>query len=474
VTVVLTGTGLAVEDVVRVARRGEQVELAPEAVERMRSARAVAEQALERGEPVYGLTTGVASRKRTAVTTDDIAAFNKLLIQSHRVGQGANAPDDVVRAALLRLANGFASGTTAVRPELAERVVAVLNDGAAPSVRLLGSVGQADLAPNADLAHGVLDGFELAAGEALALVNNNSFSTGFATLAVADAERLLAGLEVAGALDLEAFAANLSILHPVVARTRPYTGLRTTLERLRALLDGSPLWEVGAARNLQDPLSFRGVAQVLGALRDALSYVRVQLTIELNSSHSNPLVVADEEKIVSSLNVEIAPLAAALDFLRIALAPALTTANERQMKLLQAPLSGLTDGLAARPGHEDGLAELGNVGMALTGEARLLAQPVSFELASTTQAEGIEDRMTLAPLAARRVAEMVELGEGIAAIELVVAAQAIDLRQTVALGAGTRRAHEAVRAIVPFTGSGQALPADLTPVRELVRSGELP
>jgi histidine ammonia-lyase len=474
VTVVLTGTGLAVEDVVRVARRGEQVELAPEAVERMRSARAVAEQALERGEPVYGLTTGVASRKRTAVTTDDTAAFNKLLIQSHRVGQGANAPDDVVRAALVRLANGFASGTTAVRPELAERVVAVLNDGAAPSVRLLGSVGQADLAPNADLAHGVLDGFELAAGEALALVNNNSFSTGFATLAVADAERLLAGLEVAGALDLEAFAANLSILHPAVARTRPYTGLRATLERLRALLDGSALWEPGAARNLQDPLSFRGVAQVLGALRDALVYVRAQLTVELNSSHSNPLVLADEEEIVSNSNVEIAPLAAALDFLRIALAPALTTANERQMKLLQAPLTGLSDGLAARPGHEDGLAELGNVGMALAGEARLLAQPVSFELASTTQAEGIEDRMTLAPLAARRVAEMVGLGEGLAAIELVVAAQAVDLRQPSRLGAGTRLAYEAVRALVPFTGAGEALPSDLGPVRDLVRSGGLP
>ena len=234
-TVVLTGTALAIEDVVRVAREREQVELAPEALERMRAARTVAEQALAEGRSVYGLTTGVASRKRAAVTAEDVAAFNKLLIQSHRVGQGAYAPEDAVRATLVRLANGFATGTTAARPELAEHVVASLNGGAAPRVRLLGSVGQADLAPNADLAHGILDGFELAAGEALALVNNNSFSTGLATLAVADAERLLASLEVAGALDLEAFAANLSILHPAVARTRPYTGLRTTLERMRAL-----------------------------------------------------------------------------------------------------------------------------------------------------------------------------------------------------------------------------------------------
>ena len=248
-TVVLTGTALAIEDVVRVAREREQVELAPEALERMRAARTVAEQALAEGRSVYGLTTGVASRKRAAVTAEDVAAFNKLLIQSHRVGQGAYAPEDAVRATLVRLANGFATGTTAARPELAEHVVASLNGGAAPRVRLLGSVGQADLAPNADLAHGILDGFELAAGEALALVNNNSFSTGLATLAVADAERLLASLEVAGALDLEAFAANLSILHPAVARTRPYTGLRTTLERMRALLEGS--CALGARRRAQ-------------------------------------------------------------------------------------------------------------------------------------------------------------------------------------------------------------------------------
>lgn len=472
-TVELTGRDLTLDEVVRVARGAEEVTLASEAVERMRAARAVVERALARGDVVYGLTTGVASRKRSAVSAGDAAAFNRLMVQSHRVGQGPHAPADVVRAALVRLANGFAGGTTAVRPELAERVVVFLNGGKEPPVRLLGSVGQADLAPNADLAHGLLDGFELAAGEALALVNNNSFATGFAALAVGDAERLRGSLELAAALDLEAFAANLSILHPAVAETRPYPGLRTALDRLRALLEGSSLWEPGAARNLQDPLSFRGVPQVLGALRDALDFVHAQLAVELNSSQSNPLVSVEEDRIFSVSNVEIAPVAAALDFLRLALAPALTTANERLMKLLQEPLSGLPDGLAARPGHDDGLAEFGNAGQALTAEARLLAQPVSFELASTTQAEGIEDRMTMAPLAARRLAEMVELGERIVAIELVVAAQAIDLRDSGALGAGTRRAYEDVRRCVRFTGAGEAPPPDLEPVRELVRSGVL-
>ena len=189
---------------------------------------------------------------------------------------------------------------------------------------------------------------------------------------------------------------------------RPYAGLAESLARLRGLLEGSSLWEPGAARNLQDPLSFRGLPQLHGALRDALSFARGQLEIELNASQENPLVVPDEDRIVSVANFEILPLAAALDFLRIALAPALTTAAERLLKLLQGPLTGLPDGLAPRQGlAENSLGEHGVTAQALTAEARLLAQPVSFELVTTTHAEGIEDRMTMAPLAARRLAEMV-------------------------------------------------------------------
>jgi histidine ammonia-lyase len=471
-SVVLTGTDLTLDEVVRVVRHAETVALAPEAVERMREARAVVEAAIERGQAIYGVTTGVASRKRVRVAVDEAAEFNRRLIQSHRVGQGPAAPAEVVRAAILRLANGFASGTTGVRPQLAERLVAALNAAESPPVRMLGSIGQSDLAPNADLAHGLFEEFPLEAGEALWLVNNNAFSTGFAALAVADAKRLLEALQVAGALDLEAFGANIAHLDPIIERTRLSPGLRRSRERLTEMLAGSSLWEPGAGRNLQDPLSFRGLAQVLGALQDALDFVLRQLDVELNASSTNPLVVASEGKVVSVSNLDVVALAAAIDFLRIVLASALTAANERLMKLLQHPFSGLPDGLAEEAGlHEDGLAELGNAGHALTAEARLLAQPVSFELASTTQAEGIEDRATMAPLAARRLAEMVELGERIVAIELVVAAQAVELRRPANLGAGTGRVLARVRERVPFTSAGTTLPADLEPVRELVRSG---
>jgi histidine ammonia-lyase len=473
-TVVLTGDDLTVDDVLRVARNGEPTAFAPEALERMAASRAVVEQVLETDTAVYGMTTGVGVRKRVRVPREEVDDFNRTLILNHRIAQGDHAPDDVVSATLLRLANGLAKGTAGVRPELAQRVLDTLNERRLPVVHTLGSVGQADLGPMADLAHGLLGDFPLAAKEGLALLNNNAFSTAGAALAIADARRLLAALDVGGALDLEAFCANVSVLHAAVADLRPYPGLRASRERIVELLEGSFLWGEASARNLQDPITFRGVAHVNGAARDVLDYALRQLEIELNASQDNPIVVVGEGRIVSVANFEILPLAAALDFLRIGLAPALTSACERLVKLMQAPLTGLPEGLAVRDGLvEDSLTELSIAAQSLTAEARLLAQPVSYELASSSHAEGIEDRMTMAPLAARRLAELVELGERVLAIGLVISTQALDLRGPPRLGRGTRRAYKLVRDRIPFVGEGEPVPADLEPVRDLIRSGPI-
>jgi histidine ammonia-lyase len=198
------------------------------------------------------------------------------------------------------------------------------------------------------------------------------------------------------------------------------------------------------------------------------------LQVELNSSQSNPVVVVPEQRIVSVGNFDIGPLAAALDFARIALAPVVTSANERAAKLLQAPFSGLPAGLAAMAGSpDDALAELAVAGQAITVEARTLAHPVSYELATSVTADGIEDRATMAPLSARRLADMVRLCGRVAAIELVVAAQAVDLRAPGELGLGTGRAYRMVRELVPFTQADGTFPADLEPLVELVARGDL-
>jgi histidine ammonia-lyase len=470
--VILTGRDLTLDEVVRVARGRERVELAAEAVERMRESRALVERAVARGDPVYGTTTGVGVRKR--FRADSTPEFNRRLILDHRVGQGPPAGEDVVRATMLRLANGFASGESAATPELAERLVTALNDQERPRVRSLGSTGVADLAPLADLAFELFGSVELAPKDAPALVNAGAYSTALATLALADCLRLADVLDVAGALDLEAFAANLSILHPRVPAARPYPGLARSIARLRALLAGSRLWGDGQARNLQDPLVYRCLPQLHGALRDAVSLTERHVGIELNASQDNPLAVPEEDRFVPVGNFELLPLAQALDLARLALAPALTSACERGVKLLQAPLSGLPEGLAARAGLAScGLSEFAFALQALTAEARLLAQPVSYEVVSTSQAEGIEDRITMAPLAARRLAGMVALGERIVAIELVLAAQAVDLRPAFPLGTGTEAAYAAVRELVPFMAEDAPIPQDLEPVVALVRDQAL-
>jgi len=466
VTVVLDGESLTLAQVMSVARDGTRVELAPAAVERMASARERVERVLARGDAVYGMTTGLGQHKRHRVAPDEIEAFNRRLIQNHRIGHGPPVAADVVRATMLRLANGFAKGTVGVRPLLAERVVDVLNDGRAPEVRLLGSPGTADLAPLADLANELFRDLPLQAKEGLALVNNSSFSTALAALALGDAGALVDSLTVAAALELEAFAANVSTLHPAVGETRPYPGLRTALE-------GSYLWSAGSARNLQDPLSYRAVAQVNGALRDTLEFASGQLAIELNAHHDNPIVLTGEDRLISAGNYDILPLAAALDFVRIALAPALTACTERAMKLLQTPLSGLPGSLSLHEGvDQGGLGAISWAAHALAGEARLLAQPVSFELPSTTPEEGIGDRITMAPLAARRLAEQIELTQRILAISLLTSTQALDLRTPERLGEVTGRVRAQVRERIAFVGPDN-YPVDLEPIVELVRTGAL-
>jgi histidine ammonia-lyase len=443
-------------------------------VERMTASHEVVERAVARDDPIYGTTTGLGALKRHRVAPAERAEWARELLDGHRIAQGPMAPADVVRACMLRLLNGFAKGTSGVRPSLARLLVDALNRDTRPRVRMLGSAGMSDLAPLGDLAAALFADVEVEPKEALALVNNNSFATGLAALALTDALRLADSMTVGAALDLEAFAANLSTLHAEVGRVRPYAGLREELRRLRAALDGSHLWQPGAARNLQDPLSYRGVVQVQGATRDALAFAGDQLAIELNAHHENPLVLTGEDRIVSVGCYDVLPLAQALDFARIALAPALTAANERAMKLLQRPLTGLPGGLAAREGL--GAGGLGSVSWsahALTAEARLLAAPVSFELATTTPEEGIADRVTLAPLAARRLAEQVELGHRILAIGLLCATQALDLRCPPRLGTVSAQARVMVRELVPFLDASTPYPADLEPLVGLVRSGAL-
>jgi histidine ammonia-lyase len=360
-----------------------------------------------------------------------------------------------------------------VRPASAERLAETLNAREWPPVKAVGSLGASDLAPMADIARGVLGDVALAPGEGLALINSSAFGTAQAALALADAVRLVDAADVAGALALEGFAANLSTLDPAVADARPDPALRHTLERLRDLLQGSYLWQAGAARHLQDPLTFRSTLPVQAAGRVALSHALERLSVELNAAQGNPLVSVAEGRIFSASAYEVVGLAAALDYVRIALATVLSAASERSVKLLATPWSGLPTGLLPSGGPDLGLSIHAIAAQSLAAEASLLAQPVSFTVLSTAGAEGIEDRASHLPLSGRRLAEMVSLGEGVVAVELLVAAQAVDVRGSSPLGRVTGAAHARIRERIPALIAGDPPPTDIEPLRDLIRGGAL-
>jgi histidine ammonia-lyase len=470
VTVLLTGRDLTVDELVAVARRDQRVELADEALATMEEASSLADRFFDLGRPVYGLTTGLGAQKRTSLRRDD-EGFGWRQIAESRAGTGPAAPREAVRAAMTVFANQLAGGSTCVRPVLAQRLVQALNAGETPEVRSLGSLSSSDLAAMADLAHGVFHGVTLAPGEGLALMNSSAFGTGLAALALADTRRLVDAADVATALSLEGFTANLSVLDTAVEQARPDPELATALTRLRELLDGSFLWEEGAARNLQDPLTYRSAAPIQATARRALGHAAVLLATELNSAQGNPLVSTREGRIVSAPVYEVVGLSAALDYVRIALATMLGATAERTVKLLDTPWSGLPTGLLEQAGPDLGLSILAITVQSLAAEVSLLAQPVSFVVTSSAGAEGIEDRASHLTLSARRLTAAVEHGEGIVAIALVVAAQAVDVRGSSPLGRGTGRVHGRIRGVVPRMRAGDAPPVDVDPVRALIRSG---
>lgn len=469
--IVVSGSDLDLASLVAAAREPGAVALAPGVVERMRDNRAFAERVAARGDGVYGLTRGVGARKTRTVAADDAAAFNRRLLREHANGQGPALPDDEVRAAAICLLNQLAAGRTNVRPEVAVAIAERLGAGRLPAVRMLGVTGMGDLAPLADLVIGLIGDVDLAQGEALPLIGQSSFVTAQAALAVHDMRALLDCLVDIAAFDVEAYAANPSPYDRVAGEVRPYPGYRWALARLTDLLAGSAL-HGEEPRHLQSPLSFRDAAPVLGAAHDALAFAEGQVAIELNAHQQNPLALPERDVMLPVANFDLQAIATALDLVRIALAPCLTMQVERSIKLLQASETGLTTGLEPPgdlAGH--GYSEMAWPLQGIGAEARLLVQPVSAEVGSATQAEGIEDRLTMAHLSARRTREMAGLGFRVAALAATFACQAIDLRGAERLGPALALRHAAVRALVPGLGPGDPPPDDLEPLAAALRAG---
>jgi histidine ammonia-lyase len=496
----LDGRGLSLEDVERVARARARVDLSDEARRRMAASRAVVEQAIAAGRVVYGVTTGFGRLSDAVIAPDERRALQMNLLRSHATGVGEPLAEDVTRAVMLLRANTLAGGHTGVRAVVCERLLECLNAGVYPRIPCQGSVGASgDLAPLAHLGlvligegeawartgwrpssevlaeRGILP-LELEAKEGISLVNGTQVMTGIGALVLLGAERLVEAAEVSGALTLEAMRGTRAALAPEIHDARPHPGQRESARRLRELLGETS--EISASHagcgRVQDAYSLRCMPQVHGAVRDALRYVREVLEIEINAATDNPLVFAEraeEDAIVAGGNFHGAPVAAALDFLAIALTDLAAISERRAEALLDPGRSGLPPFLAARPGLQSGFMMHQVTAAALISECKVLAHPASVDTIPTSANK--EDHVSMGVWAARKAAQVLANAERVVAIELLTAAQGIDLLRPLRTSPRLERAHAMLREQVPTLDEDRPGAPDIESAAQLARGGPL-
>ena len=494
-TVRIDGRSLRLDDVVRVAREGETVEIADEGYASMERSRAVIDDCLRRGDAVYGVNTGFGKFHDVSIGGADLDLLQRHLVLSCCVGVGEPFPAEVVRAMLLLKVNALAAGESGVRPLLAEGLLEMLNRGVHPVVPQKGSVGASgDLAPLAHLVLVLMGGgeavfegehmggaralreagihpVELRAKEGLALCNGTQAMTAVAALAVHDAGRLADIADVAGALSAEALQAVDAAFDERIHRSRPHAGQLACARNLRTLLAGSPAVDGATHDRVQDAYALRCMPQVHGASRDAIAYVRGVVGTEIDSVTDNPLVYSDEGVVLSGGNFHGQPIALAMDFLGIALAEIGSISERRIERLVNPALSmGLPAFLTAEGGLNDGLMVAQYTAAALVSENKVLAHPASVDSIPTSSNQ--EDHVSMGTIAARHAREILENVQMVLAVELLCACQGIDLRR-VAPGPRTGTAYALVRERVAMLHDDRELHGDLARLAELVRSGAL-
>lgn len=496
-TVTLAGRGVTIADVVCVARGAAPVALQAQARDRVVAARAIVDRVVASDVSVYGLTSALGANTGQAIPEAERSEYQVRAVRARAVGVGPACATEAVRAMLFARIAGMAVGGSGVSPAVLDALVALLNAGVHPVVPSIGSIGVADLAPLSHLAlplvgegqaefrgdmltgrealaRAGLHAVKLGPKDGLALISANAATIGHAALVLHDAAAVLDSLNIAAALTFEAFRSNLCPLDAMVQAARPARGQVAIAARLRELLDGSGLWQAGAARRVQDPVSLRCVSQVHGAALAALQLARDDVELELNSAADSPLVLLDAEQLVSSGNFHIPALALALDGLGLALAQVAMLAVMRCQKLFTPALSGLPLQLTTLGPAHSGFATVQKTLTSLYNQIRHLANPSSLD--SLPVSETVEDHAPMAPNAVAHVAAMLPLLRYLAAIELLSAAQAADLRPVAAaaMGRGAAAAYDAVRGAVPRLVEDRPLGPDIEAVAALIGAGRLP
>jgi histidine ammonia-lyase len=484
--VVLDGGPLSIEDVARVAS-GELVVVSNSARASAADSRKVLERIEASGAPIYGVNTGFGALRSTRISSEDGIELQRNLVRSHAVGVGEPLDAEEVRAAMLLLAASHLRGASGVGPQAAELICELLNAGVTPFIPCRGSLGASgDLAPLAhlatlligdqtpvfltpdmdDIADSIADAghqpLTLESKGGLSLINGTHVHTGIAALLVSEAEMIAKACDVACAMNVEAMLCSAQPFRADVHRLRPHPHQMLSAANISRMVEGSALIQSHAnCSEVQDAYSLRCSAQVHGSGRQAIAHLRQVAEIELSSVTDNPLVVGDE--IVSAGHFHGEPVGLALDYFKIGVAELASISERRSERALNKEASrGLPAFLAENPGLENGMMICQYTAAALVSENKVLAHPSCVDSIPTGANQ--EDHVSMAMNAALHARQIVRNAANVVAIELLVAAQALDCRKAIqpeAPGLGVRVAWDAIRRQSSRLGSDRSLSEDV-------------
>ncbi|MBQ6361662.1 MAG: aromatic amino acid lyase [Lachnospiraceae bacterium] len=494
---ILTGSGLTVEDVYQVAYEGRKVKIDEAAYARLARGRAVMTGLAEGGKAIYGLNRGVGWNKDRGMEESALAAYNRNLIRTHCLGAGPWHEDAEVRAMMCIRLNQILLGACCATDELADLYRDFLNHGITPQVPSRGSMGDDDIATlshigmafigeaNVSYQGKIVSSKEAMEAEGIGryvmelkdahtVILSNAQGEAMTALLVKETEKLLDMSQLIYCLDYEGLNGNVEQMREEVNALRGLPGQIKCAAQCRKFLAGSYLYEPDEDRALQDALSFRDGFCVTGAVWDTLGFVRRFLDIQLNSTSDNPCVLPDSEETSVTANFETPTLAFGVEMLACALATWSKTIVHRMLRMTDPAFTHLTRYLAPWDNASLGFATIMNTYANLDAENRHLAMPSSMDFYSLEG--GIEDRGTNLPYAAQKAMRILDNIRRLTGIEALYAAQAVDLRRQkkdIRLGEYTEKVYNTIRDSIPFFGEDRNMYLEMEAAYALIRSEKL-